>query len=658
MIIEGFRMKKIGILLFCLVLAASFIVHASADTSMLRGYDPDSKTFQYIYLGEYPYEADGTVKPLLWRILSTENNQLFILTEYIIDRQQVIFETDKNIIAKHAFRRIESYAESDLYTWMNSELLNSILGDNAIQNAIINVPEQGLLYPLTIEEYLTDSLGFYIGQWAADSIKYAYPRRQGVATPYAVASGLYRDHSNGKSPFWCIAIKNVTDYKFGLVGYNGHISWGAYTNIKVGGVRPGMRLNMDQVTVTGGSGSMEDPYTLAYNGQAPAEDKTAPEASDPEPADTHASITEETEKTEEPAPAAEQEPADTGKQEEEPAAGAKENAVISLLGDCSVGDALGTIKAQNSYHTVIREKGYSWPFSLVSSILSSDDLTVANLEVVLTEGTKHKDIKYPLRGQPDHVNVLLEGSIEAVNTVNNHSLDYTRSGYTDTLATLDTAGIGHFGSMNYMNDDGFDDILVQDVNGIRFGFFGFSYPHEGDIKHMDAIIEDLRTNRRCDVIIASMHWGREGYTDASKLTSLQLNLSAHLIDQGVDVVYGHHPHVLQPMVFYKDKPILFSTGNFTFGTISSDIDNHTAIFQLSFRKTDEKTVLQKLEVIPCMVGKKGDYRPYVTEDEKEREKTFRILSPNRNISRFTRAPESFRSTGTVLFDENGIMAGD
>ena len=85
---------------------------------------------------------------------------------------------------------------------------------------------------------------------------------------------------------------------------------------------------------------------------------------------------------------------------------------------------------------------------------------------------------------------------------------------------------------------------------------------------------------------------------------------------------------------------------------------HTAIFQLSFRKTDEKTVLQKLEVIPCMVGKKGDYRPYVTEDEKEREKTFRILSPNRNISRFTRAPESFRSTGTVLFDENGIMAGD
>ena len=332
--------------------------------------------------------------------------------------------------------------------------------------------------------------------------------------------------------------------------------------------------------------------------------------------------------------------------------------MISLLGDCSVGDALGTIKAKNSYHTVIREKGYSWPFSLVSNILSEDDLTVANLEVVLTEGTKHKDIKYPLRGQPDHVNVLLEGSIEAVNTVNNHSLDYTRSGYTDTLSTLETAGIGHFGSMNYIKEDGFDDVLVQDVNGIRFGFFGFSYPHEGDIKHMDAIIEDLRNNRQCDVIIASMHWGREGYTDASKLTSLQLNLSAHLIDQGVDVVYGHHPHVLQPLVFYKDKPILFSAGNFTFGTISSNIDNHTAIFQLDYRKADGKTVLQKLEVIPCMVGKKGDYRPFVTEDEKEREKTFRILSPNRNISRFTHAPESFRSTGIVLFDENGIIAGD
>ena len=79
---------------------------------------------------------------------------------------------------------------------------------------------------------------------------------------------------------------------------------------------------------------------------------------------------------------------------------------------------------------------------------------------------------------------------------------------------------------------------------------------------------------------------------------------------------------------------------------------------MTYVKTADGVRLRKLEAVPCLVGKSGDFRPYVTEDEKEREKTFRILSPNTRINRFDRAPESFRTTGTILFDEEGVRIGD
>ena len=112
------------------------------------------------------------------------------------------------------------------------------------------------------------------------------------------------------------------------------------------------------------------------------------------------------------------------------------------------------------------------------------------------------------------------------------------------------------------------------------------------------------------------------------------------------------------MVFYKNKPILFSTGNFTFGTLNSKLDQHTGIFQLSYERIKKKVVLKKVEVIPCMVGKKGDYRPKIIEDQTEKEKTFKILSPKRKISKFSRAPESFLTTGIVNFTDKGKIVED
>lgn len=642
-------MKKICFLAVFLFIILVLCLSPALAAEQIRGYDHTDRSYQYITLGSYPYEEDGTVRDVLWRVLTVEDDQALLLTEYIIDTRQVIFVTDKKVIEKHSFRRIDSYSESDLYTWLNSECLDTLFGGDPLRQALVEDPVNGYLHPLPKENYLDEEhYGFSKGQWGEELN--AYPRRQAVATPYAEKSGLFVNKSNGKSPYWCIAIKNPSDVKFGLVGHNGHISWGVYTNTKVAGLRLAAHLNLKMISVSGGSGTKESPFILSFN--------EGPSVQDAEDASREVDdqIAESAEST--PSGSVQEEAAEAGSGEQDSAADVtrhEDSAIISLLGDCSIGDAFSTIRSESSYHTVISEKGYAWPFSTVYDILSSDDLTVANLEVVLTERTAHKDIVYPIKGLPEHANVLKEGSVEVVNTVNNHCFDYFQNGYADTLASLDAAGIARFGSIYYKRKDGYDDILVQDVNGIRVGFFGISYPQNSDLNHIDELIEKLKTEEQCDVVIASMHWGREGFTDASKLTSTQLNLSARLIDHGVDVVYGHHPHVLQPMVFYNNKPIFFSTGNITFGTLNSKLDQHTAIFQLSYQKIDGNAVLKKLEIIPCMVGKKGDYRPVIIEDAAEREKTLKILSPKRKISKFTGAPESFLTTGTILFDDEGAM---
>lgn len=328
-----------------------------------------------------------------------------------------------------------------------------------------------------------------------------------------------------------------------------------------------------------------------------------------------------------------------------------EEVMISFVGDCSIGDAFNSIGISSSYHSVVKREGYAWPFSAVYQYLAEDDLTVANLEVVLTNSSKHKDIRHPLRAAPDHVNVLLEGSIEVVNTVNNHSYDYMRQGYIDSMAVLDEAGIGRFGSIYYQRQDGFSDILVKEVKGIRFGFIGISYPQSKDIPWVIDRIAELKEEEHCEIVVVSMHWGRETHM---KQNGTQINVARDLIDGGADVIYGHHPHVLQPMLFYHGKPVMFSTGNFTFGTMS-DVDRHTGIFRFYFRWNGERVIISRIQVVPCLTSGNGDYRPIELTDEAQRKKVFRILSPSYRISGFDNPPADFLESGIIRFDWDGNM---
>ena len=621
------RVKKKLILGALILLCCLAVFSAQAE---IQGY-AKGRGYDYVSLGQYPYEADGTEKPVLWRVLSVTDGQALLLTDSIIDTKQIIFETDQKVIENHTFRRISAYDESDLYAWLNTEGLDTLLKDDPIRNALVEMPGLGLLSPLPQEQYMDESLGFSKGQWGEELN--AYPRRQVTCTPYAEANGLYVDSRNQKSPYWCVAIKGASDYKFGLVGYNGHISWGAYTNIKVGGLRLSVTLDLSLLEIDGGIGARESPYTLRY-----AEPEIIEETTVTVPALLPAEESGQVEsiEPEEPEP-------------ESPAEEPKTGVTLSLIGDCSIGDSEQFKGSAESYHKTIDAQGYGWPFSLVKEYLEQDDLTVANLEVVFTTRTKHSDKLYNLVADPDHVQILTEGSIEMVNTVNNHCMDFLDGGYNDTLKTLEQAGIQHFGSVYPNNPDGHDDLGMVEIDGIRFGFVGFSYPQDSDQKKIANRIAKLR-EQGCDVVVVSLHWGRETYMTPE---AWQITYAKEVINAGADVIWGHHPHVLQPIQFYKGKPILYSTGNFTFGTMSK-VDPSTGIFQLTYEKADGKAELKELRVIPCETQGSPDYRPYpLTEPAAQRE-VFNKLVLKKEYNNMENPPASFLETGIIRF-ENGKM---
>lgn len=632
---------------FCIrmILAAALMLLAiPAGAETLRGYQR-SGGYQYLQMGEYPYDKNETIQPVIWRILSVEDGRAVLLTEYVIDASQLIFETDQKVIEQRTYRRIKTFAESDLYPLIDTEYYYRLFSNEPLASAIISNPEHGRLFLPDREFYLNTEYGFPRAAYGEN-----FPTRKAQGTEYAVkVRGLYRD-ANGMSPYWAATLKNGDqDYKAQLVGYNGHLSYGALTRVNVG-LRFAVEFDLDKVRIVSGEGTIKDPFVLEYTGPEIPED----------PADDNGDIptAEETSEQENPGDqaaenaAAENAPAEEANPEPEAVNATEEDEVlVSFVGDCSIGDGFRSIGTENSYHSVIKREGYKWPFSEVVKYLSADDLTVANLEVVLTTSNKHKDIVYPLRADPSHVNVLLEGSIEVVNTVNNHCYDYMRQGYADSLAVLDEAGISRFGSVYYKMKDGFDDLLVKEVKGIRFGFVGITYPQNSDMQPLKDRIARLKNEEGCDIVVVSLHWGRETFM---KQNGTQMSIARTMIDSGADVIYGHHPHVLQPMLFYHGKPVMFSTGNFTFGTMSS-VDKHTGIFRFYFRKNGDQAVLSRIQVIPCQTSGKGDYRPFELTEEEQRKEVYRILSPAKESQGFDNPPSYFLESGEILFDEEGNM---
>ncbi len=245
-------MKKL-VAALCALLIPCLTV-ASAETG-IRGYLKGSG-YEYVLFGSYPYEKDGTEAPVLWRVLAAEDGKLLMMTEQIVDTCQVIEESDPVVIEKRTYRRIADYKESDMIAYMNGAFADALTGDSPLRAAMCDFEGRGIVFPLDTSEVTVVGYGFTKQIWSEQKT------RQATGTPYAVkARGLYVDAGIGKSPYWVATVKAEDGYMMQIVGYNGHLSWGAYTRVNVG-VRPCVYLDDSMLSVESGAGTKGDPYVL------------------------------------------------------------------------------------------------------------------------------------------------------------------------------------------------------------------------------------------------------------------------------------------------------------------------------------------------------------------------------------------------------------
>lgn len=295
---------------------------------------------------------------------------------------------------------------------------------------------------------------------------------------------------------------------------------------------------------------------------------------------------------------------ESGIQEEQPE---EITVTISAAGDVTLGNYFGQDYSWSFREMWDKEQNAAYFFENVYDIFSSDDMTIVNLEGPLTRAEERRENQtYCISGEPEYVEILTEGSVEAVSMANNHRLDYFEQGTKDTVAAVKDAGIVYA----YDNNLG-----IYETKGIRIGFVSVNEVGQGAgvekyLKEGFALLQE----EGVDLILANCHWGieRENYPE-----EYQQSLGKMCIDWGADLVIGHHPHVIQGIEEYKGKYIIYSLGNFCFGANRNPADKDCIIFQQTFTFVDgELQGDSEARVIPCSVSSvsnRNDYKPTPAE---------------------------------------------
>ncbi len=280
---------------------------------------------------------------------------------------------------------------------------------------------------------------------------------------------------------------------------------------------------------------------------------------------------------------------------------------LTAVGDCTIGGDMRGSSEERFFNEVSDEDGlidYDYCFKNVASIFGADDITLVNLEVVLTDSDdylRREDKKYIMRGKPEYVNMLTGSSVEVCNIANNHMTDFGDAGIEETVALLEKNDLLYCG-YGYSS--------VMDVKGVKVGFVGINYwtTREGDFK---AQIETMR--EKADIVIVSIHWGTElEYYPEDR----QQIWGKTAVDCGADLVVGHHPHVIEGMEEYNGVNIVYSLGNFCFGGNANPKDKDTFIYQHTFTldPLTKEIIDTDYTVIPCKItsvedDSRNNYQP-------------------------------------------------
>ncbi len=261
------------------------------------------------------------------------------------------------------------------------------------------------------------------------------------------------------------------------------------------------------------------------------------------------------------------------------------NFTLLAVGDIMVGRTVERLMAAN---------GADYPFARLGNLFADTDVVFGNLEGPITDphhptpngSTRFSFVESTAQTLADH-------GFNVVSLANNHTLDWGQSNYDLTAKTLDQAGIKHFG---HYSNEAYDSIQL-DQGDITTTLVGFNLiqPAFNEKAALDWV-KKVDAEREGDLLIASVHWGTE-YTHQP--STQQKNFAHHLIENGVDLIIGQHPHVVQGIEQYQEKLIFYSFGNFIFDQYFSQPTQESLAVKFSFEPNHQLSV----NIIPLALPK-------------------------------------------------------
>ena len=317
----------------------------------------------------------------------------------------------------------------------------------------------------------------------------------------------------------------------------------------------------------------------------------------------------------------------------------KEEAEDTTFSLCAIGDIMcHNTQYQDAYNSDSDSYDFSYVFDDISLYTKTADLCIGNLETTFAGKDKGYS-SYPTFNTPDELaSKLKKLGLDVLTTANNHCLDKGIDGLNRTIDILNDADISHLGT--YKSQEERDTVLIKYVKGLKIAFINYTYGTNGitvpsdktycvNLIDNDLILKDINSakEQNADIIVACMHWGTEYNTSPS---SSQKETADFLFKNGVDIVLGGHPHVLQPMEkrtvtlddgTTKDGFIIYSLGNFMADQNAKNTKD-SIILDLTITKHVDGTVtIDKAEYIPI----------YLYKDSSSKEKKFKILNIEKSI---------------------------
>lgn len=287
--------------------------------------------------------------------------------------------------------------------------------------------------------------------------------------------------------------------------------------------------------------------------------------------------------------------------------------------------ALGDIMCHNTQYWDAYDKNtdsydFSYVFENVKDYIANNDISIANIETSFA-GKDRGYSNYPTFNSPDELAYNLKDTgLDIITTAGNHCLDMGFSGLSRTIDVLDKAGFKHLGTYKTQEDQ--DNILIQDVKGVKIAFIDYTYGTNGipvpegkdfcvNLIDKDLIQKHIKAakDQDVDMIVACMHWGVEYQTTSN---SEQEELADFLFKNGVNVIIGNHPHVLEQMEkrtvqlddgTTRDGFVIYACGNFICDQNAQNTRNSIILNLTITRHSNGEITIDKANYIPIYMYK-------------------------------------------------------